>query len=333
MKRLFVYFVLPIVILAQSCTNKDSLTHIKVAQYGDVFLYAPLYIADDRGFFAEEGIKIKLINTGGDQTTYDLVCAGSAIFGVADPTFVAIKGEQGIEGRVIGGIVNGVPFEAITKKKEIPLITDATMLSPYRVATFPAPSTAYAVQKKMFLEAGLKPNIIEGDAGTLIPMLDAERADIALELEPNVSSEIHKNGARIVYSLNDYYSEFAFTGITTTMKTIETKPELVQHFINAINRAEMYIHQYPDSAAFYLSKRFHDNDNSYDIIKDAIIRMVSTNTIPENAIITREAWQNAVDLRVYLEHLKSANNVFHYLDMSFVEQAILTNNYDEWNTN
>ena len=303
----------------KSCQRKPTeLRTIKVAQFGDVFIYTPLYLADAKGFFKEEGLKIELINTGGDDKTYAAVISGSALFGIADPVFAAIAQEKGIEGRVIGGIVNGVPFWAITKK-DIPQITDARMLQSYSVATFSAPSTAYTVQKKMFQDAGLKPNIKQGAFGGLIPMLDAGQADIALELEPNISTAI-ANGAKEVYSFVNIYPEFAFTGITTSLKTIEKDPELVQHFINAITKAEHFSHLYPDSAAYYMCMQYPDIDKK--IIHDAINRMVESNSLPQNAVISNEAWNAAIEIRHELGDLNSISQAKNVLDISFANNAI-----------
>lgn len=91
------------------------------------------------------------------------------------------------------------------------------MLAPYSVATFSAPSTAYTVQTEMFKEANLPTNIRQGAFGTLLPMLDTGNADIALELEPNVSIAV-ANGAKVVYSFADKYPDFTFTGITTSKR-------------------------------------------------------------------------------------------------------------------
>ena len=303
----------------KSCQRKPiELRTIKVAQFGDVFIYTPLYLADAKGFFKEEGLKIELINTGGDDKTYAAVISGSALFGIADPVFAAIAQEKGIEGRVIGGIVNGVPFWAITKK-DIPQIKDARMLQPYSVATFSAPSTAYTVQKKMFQDAGLNPNIKQGAFGGLIPMLDAGQADIALELEPNISTAIN-NGAKEVYSFVNIYPEFAFTGITTSLKTIEKDPELVQHFINAITKAEHFSHLYPDSAAYYMCIQYPNIDKK--IIYEAINRMVESNSLPQNAVISNKAWNAAVEIRKELGDLNSVNQANKVLDMSFANNAI-----------
>ena len=203
--------------------NRLGLRTIKVAQFGDVFIYTPLYVADQKGFFKEEGLRVKFISTGGDKETYTAVSDGSAVFGIADPVFVPIAEEKGVQGKVIGGLVNSVPFWGVSMK-EIPPITDGQMLQPYRVATFEDPTTAYAVQKRMFQEAGLKPNILELKMGELLPALYAGRADIALELEPNVSTAIAR-GAKVAYTFAERYPEFAFTGITTSSKTIDEDPD------------------------------------------------------------------------------------------------------------
>lgn len=318
MRRLYYYLIVLGIIISACDTNNSNLETIKVAQFGDVFIYTPLYLANTKGFFKEEGLKVDLINTGGDDKTYAAVIGGSALFGIADPTFVAIAKEQGIDGRVIGSIVNSVPFWALAKNPEVPLITNAAMLAPYSVATFSAPSTAYTVQTEMFKDADLTPNIKQGAFGALLPMLDTGNADIALELEPNVSTAV-ANGAKVVYSFADKYPNFTFTGITTSKKTIDENPEIVQRFINAITKAEKFAHQYPDSAAFYMVELYPDVDK--DVVTQAIKRMVDSNTLPQNAVISSEAWKQAVSLRHRMGDLKSLENIEKVLDMSFAEKA------------
>jgi NitT/TauT family transport system substrate-binding protein len=65
----------------------SQLETVKVAQFNEFFLYMPLYLANAKGFFAEERLNIEIINTGGDDKTFAAVIGGSATFGIADPTF------------------------------------------------------------------------------------------------------------------------------------------------------------------------------------------------------------------------------------------------------
>ncbi len=73
-------------------TAKEKMT---IAQAGDFFLYAPLYVALDSGIFEQEGLDAAITTTGGDDKTWAAVVSGSAQFGVADPTFVAVSTERG----------------------------------------------------------------------------------------------------------------------------------------------------------------------------------------------------------------------------------------------
>ena len=299
--------------------KKSKLQKVKVAQFGEVFLYMPLYIADGMGFFKDEGLEIEITNTGGDDKTFAAVISGAATFGIADPTFVAIAKEKGQNGKVIASVVNGVPFWGVTKNKSIPEIKSGKQLNGYKVATFPSPSTAYTLQYDMFEDAGLKPNIRQGAFGALLPMLDARQVDIALELEPNVSTAVH-NGAKIVYSMADIYGDFAITGVTVSEETAKSKKELMQKFVNALERAEQYAHTYPDSAIQFANKKFPDLNDA--IVAKAMKRMIASNTLPKSAIISKEAWEKAIALRKEVGEIKSMETARSVLDMSYASKAV-----------
>jgi NitT/TauT family transport system substrate-binding protein len=298
---------------------EEKLETVKVAQFSQFFLYMPLYLADAKGFFEEEGIKIEMVNTGGDDKTFAAVIGGSATFGIADPTFVAIAKEQGQEGKVIASIVNGVPFWGVAKNRKIPEITDAKQLKGYSVATFSSPSTAYTLQYDMFEKAGLKPNIKQGSFGTLWAMVEAGQADIALELEPNVSTAVNQ-GAKVLYSLAEIYGDFAITGVTISEETAIKQPELVQHFVNALQKAEKFAHVYPDSVSYFAGKLFPDINET--VRTNAINRIIDTQTLPENVIISQEAWEKAIILRKKAGDIKSLERAMGVLDMSFAQKAV-----------
>ena len=287
-----------------SCSSDKptQIEKVKVAQFGEVFLYMPLYLADSKGFFREEGIEIELTNTGGDDKTFAAIISGSATFGIADPTFVAIAKEKGQGGKVVASVVNGVPFWGVTKNPKIPEIKELKQLNGYSVATFPSPSTAFTLQEDMFHDGGLKPNIKQGAFGTLLPMLEAGQVDIALELEPNVSIAVNQ-GARVLYSFADMYGDFAITGVTVSDETIKSRPDLVQRFVNALQKAEKYAHSKPDSAIYYANKRFPDLDDK--IVESAMKRIIATKTFPESAVISKNAWEKAVALRIEVGDIKS----------------------------
>ncbi len=299
-------------------TASSNVRKVVVAQAGDFFLYAPLYIAADAGFFSNLRLDVSLVSTGGDEKTWAAVIGGSASFGVADPSFVAIADSRGQQGRVIASIVNGVPFWGITFKKAIQPFTDPKALAPYSVATFPSPSTAYTLQKRMFIEAGLPPSIREGAFGTLIAMLKGDKADIALELEPNVSQAVSEGG-RVLYSMPQRYGDFAITGLMTTPKILSTQTDVVRDVVCALQQALDYARKNPDESLQLLAKRFPEIKP--DIAKAAFERVIQAKIIPTDVVVDAVAWDKAVALRTEVGDISNAKQMDAYVDNSFAKAA------------
>ena len=289
---------------------------VTIAQAGDFYLYAPLYIAADQGFFSSNGLAVNIVSTGGDDKTWAAVISGSAQVGVADPTFIAIASQRGQPGKIISTIVNGVPFWGITKNPAIPVIKKPSELGNYTVATFPSPSTAYTLQHRMFELGGLTPKIREGGFGTLLALLEAGQADIALELEPNVSQSLG-NGYRIVYSLADVYGDFAMTGITTTPEYIKNNPKVVESIVKSIREALDFLHKSPEASASVLSKRFPEIKEAVAVA--ALRRVLSAGIIPKSPVVAEDSWRKAIQLRIAAGDIKQPSNIMDFVDNTFAK--------------
>jgi NitT/TauT family transport system substrate-binding protein len=311
-------FVGLVFVLHKDVAREGDLQKITIAEFGEVFLYAPLYVADAAGFFEEEGLDVTIVPTGGDEKTFAALLSGDAQFGVADPVFVAISGERGQEGRVVASILGTVPFWGVTRNAAIDEIKEPSALSGYSVATFPAPSTAYALQKDMFLDGGVAPNIREAAFGTLLAVMDAGDADIALELEPNVSMAV-ADGAKVVYSLADYYPEFAFTGLTVLPEYAEEHPDTVQAAVNALAKALEFIHENQEETARILAERFPEIDDA--VAEDAVRNLVAAEVFSQSTLVTQEEWDAAVALRTEVGDITKPAPYTQYVITKFAENA------------
>ncbi len=282
--------------------NADGLKRITVAQYGDVFLYMPLYVAQDCGFFETNGLHVSIVSTGGDDKTFAAVASGSAMFGIADPAFAAIAYEKGFKGKVLGSIVNGVPFWGVTDNAKYADIKNPEQFKRLRIATFPAPSTAYAMQSKMIKDIDAEATIVQIAFGGGLQALKNQRVDVSLELEPNVSLAL-KQGAYVSYSMASMYKDFVFTGVTVAEETIEKYPDLVSGFMSAINKALIFMRQHTDEVVAIAQRRF--KEIPHDVVVEALQRLLNEGTIPEGTQISEQAWRNSLMLRVELGELKS----------------------------
>lgn len=325
MKKLLIILIALIVLIgagwyvfSQKSSTLTEIEKVTVSQAFDVFLYAPLYVAQEKGYFADEGLDVNIVTAGGDEKAFASLISGDAQFAVGDPTFVAIAGEKGQPGKVIGALLNGVPFWGVADKADITSIDTPSQLGTHSVATFPSPSTAYALQKKMFEGAGLKANIKETAPGALIPALKGGSVDIALELEPNVSIAV-SNGSHVVYSLSKYYPDFAITGITVLPTYSQSNPDTVQKFVNAIQKADRYIRSNPDDAAAIVAARFPDVPK--DVAIKAMKNVVDANVVPANLVTSENGWNTAIQLRRDTGDLKQAAPFATYVDNSFAQKA------------
>lgn len=305
---------------APNANAGKNLTPVTVAQFGHVFLYMPLYVAVDKGFFREQGLDVKLVSTGGDEKTFTAVATGNAQFGVSDPTFAAIARERGQGGKVVAGIVRGVPFWVITFKNDVKKIESPPGFSKYRIATYTAPSTSYAVMKNI-LQNGGKPvdaRIVQGAFGTLLALLKANQADMALEIEPMVSIATHQ-GARVVYSPASKLGDFAFTGLTVSDDFYKKHPELIQAAVNALNRSMSFIQSDFAGTLAVAKKEFPEVPEP--VLREALQRLIKEGTIPKSPVLSKESWDRAVALRRELGDLHGEGSFAQNVDMKFAQAS------------
>ena len=96
MKKIII-FVLSALIFSLSLTgcgkNKDDNT-IRVNEVTDSFFYAPFYLAIEKGFFEEEGLKIELTNGGGSDVSMTALLSNNADVILAGPETVCYIARQ-----------------------------------------------------------------------------------------------------------------------------------------------------------------------------------------------------------------------------------------------
>lgn len=302
--------------------NAKHLKEVTIAQFGHVFLYLPLYVAEQKGFFEQEGVSVNLVSTGGDEKTFAAVASGTAQFGVADPAFVAIAAERGKKGKVIASLVNGVTFWGVTFDKDINEISNPSDFSGKKVAVYTAPSTNYAVMKDLFSNSPEKPvdsQIVQGSFGSLIAMAKSGNADIAMELEPMASIAVSQ-GARVIYSLVDVYGDFSFTGITVTDEFINSNPQTVQAVVNAIQHAVNYVHSDFEGALEVATKEFPNIEES--ILRSALRRLLDDKVIPDSIVLKESAWNNSIKLRKNVGDLKGSGEFNSHVDNRFSIKSV-----------
>jgi NitT/TauT family transport system substrate-binding protein len=279
----------------------------------------PLYVAIDKGLFKQEGLDVKLVSTGGDEKTFAAVASGNAQFGVSDPTFTAIAKERGQGGKVVAAVVKGVPLSVISFKNTKPF-EDTGKFAGERIATYSAPSTSYTVMKQILDNSGrpVKAKIVEGAFGTLQAMVKTDQADMALEVEPMVSTALSHDG-HIVFEVNRMYPDFAFTGLMVSDQFRNEHPEVVQAAVNALTKSLKFIQNNPEGAVAVARKEFPEL--SENVVRTALNHLIAEGNVPTTAVLDRKAWDKAIKLRQDMGDLKGKGSYDDNVDISFALKA------------
>lgn len=302
----------------EAAGQHKELEKITIAQFGHVFVYLPIYIAKEKGFFKDQGLEVTYVSTGGDEKTFAAVISGSAQFGVADPTFIAIARERGNkQGQIIANIIDGVPFWGVSKSdRKISKIEDFANM---RVATYPSPSTNFALMEKMVKGHNLNTRIVQGAFGTLLSILQNNGADMAMVLEPTTSLA-EKQGYNVVFSYKKFYPDFAFTGLSTTTDYIKNHPEVCQKIVDALQKAYKYAYENFEGTVSVAKEEFPDFDDS--VLRQGVRRMLDDKIIPKSAVLKEKSWQTAIDTRIYIGDLQNNAPFRENVNNEFAEKAV-----------
>ncbi|MSP67457.1 MAG: ABC transporter substrate-binding protein [Alphaproteobacteria bacterium] len=309
---------------------------LTAAEAVETLYYLPLYVAHARGFFEQEGLDITIYNAQQRTIALRAIVSGDAFSYNGDPAEPALARQRGAEVKNIGVLVNRVA-QVIAAKKGV--AKDPKMWKGQKIIVPRPPHTGVSVVQMVLLDAGFTQGDTDGllfkaagstgdkdnvqlvpvIAGSELAALSANQADLATLIEPDTSNAVMR-GFEVLFTFADFFGPFLFTSFAVTEKSIKETPELVQKFVNAMTKACIYGHKYPEKAAQVAIERYKDSDPA--IMKDAALRTIAQGAYPKNLLVTKESYdKNFGQLLVRTGH-PAANYPFaELMDLRFAEKA------------
>lgn len=282
--------------------NKETLQKITVVlDYVPNTNHTGLYVAQDQGYYKEEGLDVSFIEPGQNNTSATLVAAGKGQFGVSyqeDVTY-ALTSKEPLPIQAIATILKhntsgfvSLPEAAIDSPKDFEGKVYAGWQSPSEEAIIHAvmkKSGADFTQLKMVGNAG-------GGAADLGENVDlkwffagwdsirAEMDGIPLNFLP-----LKDLDARL-----DYYTPL----IISNQKTIENDPELVHKFLRATKKGYQYAIKNPTDAAKILGKSAPEYDSAFLKNSQEFLSKNYTDDPDNWGLMEQKVWDNYSDFMV-----------------------------------
>lgn len=294
---------------------------IVIAQAFQSLLYLPLYVALDKGYFEQEGLQVEKVTAGSGANGVSQVISGSATFSLQDPMTAVLSNLKGADLKSVAAVVNGAPVWIVARPDSgINTVED---LRGKQVATATAPSTSTYLLKRLLEEKKISNDLTvkEVQLGSELAPLLARQVDAAVVYEPQLEQGVIQGGVKIVHDFTmEYKGGYAFSAIDAKNSTIQERPEMVQKFVNGLEKALRSIHGNPDEAVKVAQKEFPSLPP--DVVEAGVRRMIKANVYPEHVLITEDAFRTALDLQVYVGNIKPGQVKYEeQIDPSFARKT------------
>ncbi len=299
MKKKLLTFLLMLFFASQAvaCSGDKSgsdMQKITLNEVAHSIFYAPMYVAIEEDYFAEEGIDIELVTGFGADKTMTAVLTGEADIGfmgsestiytyiggsedyvvnfaqltqragnflvsrepVEDFTWDMLKGTE-----VLGGRAGGMPqmvFEYILKKNNID------------------PKTDLQIDQSI-------------DFGSTAAAFSGGQGQFTVEFEPHATALEAKGDGYIVASLGEDSGYVPYTAFSARKSFLDANPELIQSFTNALQKGMDYVNSHtPEEIAKIIKPQFEETD--MDTLVTIITRYYDQDTWKEDLIFTEDSF-------------------------------------------
>jgi len=317
-KNIFIYFAksqmlltLAAFVLAHNCAIVWGAESLRLGFSGATATQLAGSIAVEQKLFDLYGVNVELTQSAG-TTMIRALDSGSldvAIVGGGQALSAYLKG---VDVRIIGGLVNKVPYE-LWAKPEIAQLKD---LKGKLIANTPPGTSLNLGTSVLLLRAGLDPSrdvklIAFGRIQLVSRALLGGVVDAAL-LSPPDTIEAKKSGMRMVVDLATARIPCPFTSVVTTRAVLEKSPASVEQFLRGIIHGVKLALTNPDMAKKTLSRnmRLTDPEALEEVYQRVVAAYERLPMVPKEAIETV----------VKLSTAPSNRNPFGVLDMSLLEK-------------
>lgn len=303
----------------------ETLTKLTVSEVTHSVFYAPQYLAINLGFFKDEGIDIELINSAGADKVMTAVLSNDVQIGFAGPeASIYIYNEGSKDFAQV--------FAQVTKRDGSFLISRESgdfkwedlkgkHILPGRKGGVPYMTLQYVLNKHgLNTETDLNfDNSISFDA--MASAFVSGTGDYVTVFEPIATSFEIENKGHIVASVGEAADEIPYTAYFAKKSYIESNPEIIQKFVNAIYKGQTWVDTHSaEEIAKELLVSFPDTN--LEVLTKVVERYKSIDAWNTTPIMTKESFERLQEVMTNAGELEKVAPYEEIVNNRFAEESI-----------
>ena len=303
----------------------EALTKLTVSEVTHSVFYAPQYLAINLGFFKDEGIDIELINSAGADKVMTAVLSNDVQIGFAGPeASIYIYNEGSKDFAQV--------FAQVTKREGAYLISRESAefkcqdlkgkhILPGRKGGVPYMTLQYVLNKHgLNTETDLNfDNSISFDA--MASAFVSGTGDYVTVFEPIATSFEIENKGHIVASVGEAADEIPYTAYFAKKSYIESNPEVIQKFVNAIYKGQTWVDTHSaEEIAKELLVSFPDTN--LEVLTKVVERYKSIDAWNTTPIMTKESFERLQEVMTNAGELEKVAPYEEIVNNRFAEESI-----------
>lgn len=286
--------------IAGCSSETDGNQKVVLNEVAHSIFYAPMYVAIEEGYFADEGIDLELVTGFGADKTMTAVLSGEADIGFMGSEASIYTYNEGANDYVVN-------FAQLTQR------AGNFLVSREKITDFSwddlKGSTVLGGRKggmpQMVFEYILKQQNIDPkkdlkinqniDFGSTAAAFAEGQADFTVEFEPGATTLEQAGKGYVVASLGTDSGYVPYTAFSAKESYIQKNPEIIQGFTNAIQRGMDYVQSHtPEEIAKTIQPQFKETDLA--TITTIVTRYYNQNTWKSDLVFERDSFELLQDI-------------------------------------
>ena len=284
------------------CGAKDTsgLTKVTLSEVAHSIFYAPMYVAIEEGYFAEEGIDLELVTAfGADKVTTAVISGEADIAFMGSESTIYVHKQNAddplinfaqLTQRAGNFIVAREPMENFKWQdlKGSEVLGGRKGGMPQMVFEYVLKKHGIDPKKDLKIDQSI-------DFGSTAAAFSGGKGDFTVEFEPSATALETEGAGFVVASLGEASGYVPYTAFSAKKSFLDANPELIQSFTNALQKGMDYVNNHtPEEIAMIIQPQFKETDLSQ--ITTIVKRYYDQNTWKEDLVFSEDAFTLLQDI-------------------------------------